>query len=102
MGWMTIFRSSGKAPWTDRRGETAINGAPCYPNQAMKNSAAAYASDAEITEEIKRRQTALLVNYVIALRALSPTANQCSGRPRPSERSVGQLPSDVGQQPIPS
>jgi hypothetical protein len=46
-----------------------INGAPYYANPAAANSSAAFGSDAEIPEEIKRRQRALLVSYVIALRA---------------------------------
>ncbi|MEO8567016.1 MAG: hypothetical protein ABI541_11585 [Betaproteobacteria bacterium] len=69
MGWMNIARSSGKAEWADPPDKTVVNGAPYYPNQATSNSAAAYGSGAEIPEEIKRRQRALLVNYVIASRA---------------------------------
>jgi hypothetical protein len=69
MGWMNIARSSGKAEWADPRDESIANGAPYYPHQATANSAAAFGSCVEIPEEIKRRQRALLVNYVIALRA---------------------------------
>lgn len=69
MGWMNIARSSGKAEWADPRDETIVNGARSYPHQATANSAAAFGSCVEIPEEIKRRQRALLVNYVIALRA---------------------------------
>ncbi len=69
MGWMNIARSSGKAEWADPRDETIVNGAPYYPHQATVDSAAAFGSSVEIPEEIRRRQRALLVNYVIALRA---------------------------------
>jgi hypothetical protein len=69
MGWMNITRSSGKAEWAEPRHETVVNGAPYYPCQTTANSAAAFDSGVEIPEEIKRRQRALLVNYVIALRA---------------------------------
>jgi len=75
MGWTSILRSSGKAQRAGR-GETVINDAPYYPHPAM-----AFGSDAEIPEEIKRRQTALLVNYVIVLRALSPVATSMLGTP---------------------
>lgn len=69
MGWKNIARSSGKTEWADPRDETIVNGAPYYPHQATANSVTAFGSGVEIPEEIKRRQRALLVNYVIALRA---------------------------------
>jgi hypothetical protein len=71
MGWMNmdIARSSGEARWTGPRDETVVKGAPYYPRQATANSAVAFGSEPQIPEEIKRRQRALLVNYVIALRA---------------------------------
>ena len=75
MGWTSILRSSGRAQRAGRD-ETVINDAPYYAHQAM-----AFGSDAEIPEEIKRRQTALLVNYVIVLRALSPAVPVMSGTP---------------------
>ena len=69
MGWKNIARSSGKTEWADPRDETIVNGAPYYPHQATASSVTAFGSGVEIPEEIKRRQRALLVNYVIALRA---------------------------------
>ena len=68
MGWMNIFRSSGEADWADPLDETVINGAPYNAHQAAENAGAAVGANAEIPEEIKRRQTALLVNYVRAVR----------------------------------
>ena len=69
MGWTNIVRSSGKAARADPRDETVVNGAPYYPYQTTASSAAAFGPGVEIPEEIKRRQRALLVNYVIALGA---------------------------------
>jgi hypothetical protein len=69
MGWMNMARLSGKAEWAESRDEAVVDGAPYYPYQTTANSAAAFGSGVEIPEEIKRRQRALLVNYVIALRA---------------------------------
>jgi hypothetical protein len=69
MGWINIARSSGKAEWAEPRAEVVVDAAPYYANQTTANSAAAVGSAVEIPEEIKRRQRALLVNYVIALGA---------------------------------
>ena len=69
MGWMNIARSSGKAEWAAPQDETTVNGTPYYPHPATANSAGSFGSGVEIPEEITRHQRALLVNYVIALRA---------------------------------
>ena len=69
MGWMNVARSSGKAEWAAPQDETTVNGTPYYPHPATANSAGSFGSGVEIPEEIKRHQRALLVNYVIALRA---------------------------------
>ena len=46
-----------------------INGESYDPNRGAQKSAAAAGPEAEIPEEVKRRQTALLVKYVRAVRA---------------------------------
>jgi hypothetical protein len=69
MGWMNIFRSSVEADWADPLDATVSNGARYAPYHPAEKSGAAVDPCAEIPEEIKRRQTALLVNYVRALRA---------------------------------
>lgn len=69
MGWINRLRSSGKAKRADPLDETVINGEPYDPYRVAQKSAAASLPEAEIPEEIRRRQSALLVNYVRAVRA---------------------------------
>jgi hypothetical protein len=69
MGWMNRMRLSGKAKRADPLDETVINGEPYDPYRVAQKSAAARLPEAEIPEEIRRRQSALLVNYVRAVRA---------------------------------
>jgi hypothetical protein len=61
MGWMNRLRSSRKAKRADPLDDTVINGEPYDPYRGAQ-SAAASLQETEIPEEIKRRQTALLVN----------------------------------------
>jgi hypothetical protein len=69
MGWMNRLRSSGVAGRADPLDETVINGKPYDPYRGAQKSAAAVGPEAEIPEEVKRRQTALLVKYVRSVRA---------------------------------
>jgi hypothetical protein len=73
MGWMNRFRGSGRAEPADPWNATVINGAPYAAYKANRTSsedpAAPDRPDAHIAEEIKRRQIALAVRYVAALRA---------------------------------
>jgi hypothetical protein len=48
--------------------ETVINGEPYDPYRVAQKAGPAIGQEGEIPEEIKRRQTALLVNYVRAVR----------------------------------
>lgn len=69
MGWMKQLRSWGEAGWADSLDETVVNGEPYDPYRLAQKSAPAGGAEGEIPEEIRRRQTALLVNYVRAVRA---------------------------------
>jgi hypothetical protein len=69
MGWMNRLHSSGEAEWADPLDETVINGEPYDPYRVAQKAGPAVGPAAEIPEEIKRRQTTLLVNYVRAVRA---------------------------------
>jgi hypothetical protein len=74
MGWVSRFRVSGKAEPVDPSYETVINGTPYDAHKATRsipeNPATAGAPrDAQIAEEIKRRQVSLAVRYVAAVRA---------------------------------
>jgi hypothetical protein len=69
MGWMHLWRSSREAEWADSLDETVINSSQHDPRRAGASSAAGFGPDAEIPEEIKRRQTSLMVSYIMALRA---------------------------------
>jgi hypothetical protein len=74
MGWMSKLRASGEVKPADPWDETVINGAPYNAHKAVRsnpeNSAAPDGRPgAQITEEIKRRQTSLAVRYVAAVRA---------------------------------
>lgn len=68
MGWMNRLRSSRVAGWPDPLDETVINGEPYDPYRGARSASPA-GPHAEIPEEIKRRQAALLVDYVKMLRA---------------------------------
>lgn len=68
MGLINIFRSSRETTPADPRDETVTNGAPYDEHQASAHSATALGPDAEIPEEIKRRQISLAVRYVISMR----------------------------------
>lgn len=69
MDWLNRLRSSGKAKRADPLDETVVKRDAYDPYRGMQKSAAASDPEAEIPEEIKRRQTALLENYVRAVRA---------------------------------
>ena len=69
MGWMNRLRPMGVAGQADPLDETVINGEPYDPYRVAKEAAPASRPEAELPEEIKRRQTALLVDYVRALRS---------------------------------
>ena len=69
MGWMNRLRPMGVAGQADPLDKTVINGEPYDPYRGAEKSAAAVGPEAEIPEEVKRRQTALLVKYVRAVRA---------------------------------
>jgi hypothetical protein len=69
MGWISTLLASGEAS-----DETAINGVPydahkAIPIRAEKPAAPRDGPDAQIAEEIKRRQIALAVSYVAKVRA---------------------------------
>ena len=69
MGLIDIFRSSRETAPADPRDENVIDGAPYDAHLASAHSAVALGPDAEIPEEIKRRQISLAVRYVISMRA---------------------------------
>jgi hypothetical protein len=74
MGRTDTFGASGEAERPDPSDETVINGAPYYAHEAIRSGAENPAAtvdrpDAQISEEIKRRQVSLAVRYVAALRA---------------------------------
>jgi hypothetical protein len=58
----------GVAGRADPLDETIINGEPYDPYRVAQKAGPAVGQEGEIPEEIKRRQTALLVNYVRAVR----------------------------------
>ena len=73
MVWLSRFRGSGKDEPADPWDETVIDGALYNAHEAIrsspKNAAAPGSLDAQIAQEIKRRQISLVVRYVSALRA---------------------------------
>jgi len=74
MARINIFRAWGEAERAEPSDETVINGAPYDADKAIRSSAETPAApvnrpDAQIAEEIKRRQVSLAVRYVAALRA---------------------------------
>ena len=73
MVWISRFRGSGKDDPADPWDETVINGALDNAHKAIQssteNAAAPGSLDAQIAQEIKRRQISLVVRYVSAVRA---------------------------------
>jgi hypothetical protein len=74
MSRINTFRASGAAEPADPADETVINGAPYDAHIAIGSGAENPATpidapDARIAEEIKRRQIALALRYVAAVRA---------------------------------
>ena len=74
MGKANTFGASGEAERPEPSDETIINGARHYAHEAIRSGAENPAAtvdrpDAQISEEIKRRQVSLAVRYVAALRA---------------------------------
>jgi mono/diheme cytochrome c family protein len=73
MDWKNTFLASrvvGAAGTFDPSDETIVNGAPYDANSAIRSGAEGSVahSDAPIAEEIKRRQIALVVRYIEAVR----------------------------------
>jgi hypothetical protein len=74
MDRIDIFGASGEAERADPSDDTVINGAPYDGHQVTQSGTETPAPlvdrpDPKIAEEIKRRQIALAVRYVAALRA---------------------------------
>jgi hypothetical protein len=74
MGRAYAFRASGEADCAELSEETVINGAPYAAQNANRSGTEEPAvlvdrPEAQISEEIKRRQISLLVHYVSAVRA---------------------------------
>ena len=72
MSWISRFRTPGEGEAVNLRDETVIDRAPApyHLRRSPENSAApGDHPDAHIAEEIKRRQVALAVRYVMAVRA---------------------------------
>lgn len=74
MGWINTLGASGEAELADPWDETVINGAPYDSHKAIRSgaekpAAAVDRQNAQIAEEIKRRQISLAVRYVAAVRA---------------------------------
>ena len=74
MGRAYAFRASGEADRAEPSEEIVINGAPYAAQNANRSGTEKPAvlvdrPEAEISYEIKRRQIALLVRYVSAVRA---------------------------------
>jgi hypothetical protein len=72
MNWTGRFRTSGKAKPADPWDETVIKGAPYDAGKGIRSpetpAALSDHPEADIAEEIKRRQIALAVRYVAAVR----------------------------------
>ena len=74
MGWISRFRGSGEAELAKPWNETVIDGAPYDADKPMRSRRESPAApgdrpDAQIADEIKRRQVSLVVRYVTAVRA---------------------------------
>ena len=71
--WMSRFRAPGYAEPADPADETVINGAPFDAQNISRSSPESPTTpgdrEAEIAEEIKRRQISAVVRYVAAVRA---------------------------------
>lgn len=72
MSWISRFRTPGEGEAANLWNETVIDRAPA-PHDVRRNpetpAAPTYHPQANIAEEIKRRQVALAVRYVMAVRA---------------------------------
>ena len=71
MGWISSFRAPWAAKPADPWDETDINGVPYDARKAIRRGAEVPVvhPDAEISEEVKRRQIALVGRYLWTLRA---------------------------------
>lgn len=71
MSWTSRFRTSGEGEAANLRDETVIDRAPVTYDvrQRAETPAASGHPEGHIAEEIKRRQIALAVRYVVAVRA---------------------------------
>ena len=74
MSWIDTLLGPGEGAPADPCDETVINGAPydartAIPGEAAKAAAPVDRLDAQIAEDIKRRQIALAVQYVAKVRA---------------------------------
>ena len=73
MGWISRFRGSKEAELANPWNEIVMNGAPYDADKAIRRRRESPAPgdrpDAQIAEEIKRRQVSLAVRYVMAVRA---------------------------------
>jgi hypothetical protein len=74
MGWISRFRESGDTEPANPWDETVINHAPYDPYKVIRGgvehgAAASTAQNANIPEEVKRRQVSLAVRFIAAMRA---------------------------------
>ena len=74
MGWINKFGGPRQVEPADPWDDTVINGAPYDAHKAIRSDAGKPAApvdhqNAQIAEEIKRRQISLAVRYVAAVRA---------------------------------
>jgi hypothetical protein len=71
MGWTSRFQAPGKAKPADPWDETVINSVRYDAGKATRRGAEVPVvhPDAEISEEVKRRQVALIGRYLWTLRA---------------------------------
>ena len=88
MGWIRRFLAGGVAAPADPWDEPLINGAPNDADKVIRTGAETPATpverpDPQIAEEIKRRQIAVAVRYVAAVRApFSPISLPSHNGPR--------------------
>jgi hypothetical protein len=73
MGWISRFRESRDKEPSNPWDETVINGAPYDPYKSIRSGVENVApssapQNANIAEEVKRRQVSLAVRYVAAIR----------------------------------
>ena len=74
MGWINTFWASRVGAPADPRDETVINGAPYDHHKATRRGAekpvpSVAHLDAQVAEEIRRRQISLAVRYIAKVRA---------------------------------